>query len=204
MLNILRLSSAAAAVVTGIVLMILWIIAANDQNSQDNSGKYECQGCNQLMSNSLSDDTLGRYTGIAYSRDLMSWMRNNRNTYALLIAFGVIIGILFILTGLIGFMAKTNFMAKLYLVMAIISFLLFVIMFPIIIERFAWVNTHCSGLWAAFCRTDPEWMETNRDMSYREFWVASLITFITGSFVIGSAIYVLYRLVPEIPKPSGI
>jgi len=68
----------------------LWIIAANDKGEQDGS-LYKCRGClwyhHDYIVNQFGDQ---------------DWKRGNRDPYPLLIAFGCILFVCWLVTGIIG------------------------------------------------------------------------------------------------------
>jgi len=183
--ELLRILSAIAAILTGIIVLILWIIAANDRGKED--GRYACRGCNQIF------NTAAKNSGLGYGSGLTTWILNNMNPYPLLIAFGVILGVFWMVTGAIGFVAASKYMAWVYLILALITYLIFVVMFPIIVERINFANANCSSLWAVQCKTDDDWRVRHSVDSYEQFWGASLVGFILGAFVIGSAIYMIHE-----------
>jgi len=200
MLEFLRLTSALAAIIAGIVIMVLWIIAAFDRFDEE-GGKYKCQGCNYIVHDALTNDYFVNAAGYKYSTDLNTWVKSNRDPWPILIAFGVIVGVFWIITGLIGFIARTKAMAWIYLIAGILTYIIFVVIFPILIERITWANQHCNDLWNSTCKNDVDWLERNRFGSYEMFWGAALVGFLLGAYQIASAAYVYGHLIPEVPKP---
>lgn len=201
MIEFLRLTSALGVILTGILVLVLWILAANDKGTEGD-GRYGCKGCNRIVHDALRDDYYINNPVYGFDDDLNTWAMNNRNPFPLLIAFGIILGVFWMITGAIGFLARTEYMAKLYFIMGILTYVIFVIMFPIIIERITWANAHCSGP-NAVCRNDREWIEKRGYDSYEWFWGSSLVAFILGAYQIAAAGYIWARHIPELPKPVG-
>jgi hypothetical protein len=201
MIEFLRLTSALGIILTGIVVLILWILAANDKGTEGD-GLYGCKGCNRIVHDALRDDYYVNTPAYGFSSSLNTWAKNNRDAFSVLVAFGVILGVFWMITGAIGFIARTEFMAKLYFIMGIITYLIFDIMFPIIVEKITWVNAHCAGP-NSVCRKDRDWVEKRGYDSYEWFWGSSLVAFIMGAYQIASAAYIWARHIPELPKPVG-
>ncbi len=202
MLELLRLSSAVGVILTGILVLVLWVLAANDKGTQGDGQYYGCKGCNRIVHDALRDDYYKNTPAYGFSDSLNTWTLNNRDPFSILIAFGIILGVFWMITGAIGFLARSEYMAKLYFISGVVTYLIFVIIFPIIIERITWANAHCTGP-AAVCRSDREWLEKHSYESYEWFWGTSLVAFIVGAYQVVSAAYIWARHIPEIPKPAS-
>lgn len=197
--ELVRMLSAIAILLTGIVILVLWILAAFDRGDED--GRYGCHGCNYLFNQGVNDGTLG-FTG-----ELNDWVKSNRNPYPLLIAFGVIVGLLWIITGAIGFLASTKYMAWVYFVLGMITYIIFVVVFPIILERINFVTPYCNNLWATYCNTNPDWIIKRSLDSFQWFWGAALVGFLIGAFQLAAAAYLIHENeepVVSSPQPAGI
>ena len=190
MRDVLRYTSAILIACAGIIVLILWIIAANDRGKKVGS-VYECHGCNYLYNDYVRNENFTE-APYSYSTGLNSWLKTYRNPFSILIAFGVILGVFWIVTGVIGFLATTYTMAKGYLIAGVFTYLIFVVVFPIIVERINFVQPYCTGLWPTWCRTDSDWSIRHSLDSYEEFWGAALVGFILGAFQIAAAIYLIY------------
>ncbi len=186
--QLIRITSAVGIILAGIIILILWIIAANDKGSEE-GGRYECRGCNYIYHDALRNDNL-----VFGSTDLNDWVKNNRDPFPLLIAFGVIVGVFWMITGAIGFLAATKFMAWLYLIMGAITFVIFVVVFPIIIERIEFARPYCQTLWFQICRTDAEWTIKHSLESYQHFWGAALVGFLLGAYQLAAAAYLIHEV----------
>ena len=186
--QLIRLTSAIGVILTGIIILILWIIAANDRGNDD-AGRYQCRGCNYLFHDALANDKVK-----FGNSDLNTWVKNNRNPYPILIAFGVILGVFWMVTGAIGFLAGTKFMAWIYLIVGVVTYIMFVVIFPIIVERISFVqSTYCQSLWNASCKIDSDWTVKHSLESYQHFWGAALVGFLLGAYQIASATYLIHE-----------
>ena len=192
MKDMLRILSAVGVFLAGIAVLILWIIAAHDRSELKDSGFYKCLGCIYLYHDSI--------TG---GGDLNQWLRDNRDAYPILIAFGVICGVFWMVTGVIGLMGNSAGVLKAYFFSGIITYLIFAVIFPIIVERLTWVNANC-GLLPIVCKTNQDWRLKHFFDSGEQFWGAALAGFILGAFQLGAAAYNF--LAPPAPVsawPSG-
>eukprot|EP01022_Parablepharisma_sp_SALTPOND_P022294 TRINITY_DN448_c0_g1_i8.p2 TRINITY_DN448_c0_g1~~TRINITY_DN448_c0_g1_i8.p2 ORF type:complete len:243 (-),score=7.74 TRINITY_DN448_c0_g1_i8:74-802(-) len=197
--EIIRLLSATLILLTGIVIIVLWILAAFDRGEEN--GVSDCHGCYELFNTALDEGTLG------FGTDLNDWVAMHRNPRFLLIAFGAIVGILWIITGAIGFLATTKYMAWVYLILGVITYTIFVVIFPIILERINFVTPYCNNLWATFCNTDPEWIIKHSLDSFEWFWGAALVGFLLGAMQIAAAAYLIHENeepVVSSPQPAGV
>jgi len=192
MQKIIQLTSAIGAIIAGILVIILWLVAANDKNSTDSSGAYQCTGCNYIYHDTLSNG----------SSDLNTWLKNNRDAYPILIAFGVICGVFWMVTGGIGFIAlNSDKLALIYLASGVVTYLIFVVIFPIIVEREQWVMSNCTA-GPTTCSLKDNWSTKHQLDSYEQFWGSSLVGFILGAYQIIGAIY-LYATIGNASKPAN-
>ena len=173
----LRIISAVGIFLAGVGVIILWIIAAHDRSELKDSGLYKCLGCVYLYHDSI--------TG---GGDLNTWLRDNRDAYPILIAFGCICGVFWMVTGIIGLIGNSPGVLKAYFFVGVISYLTFVVIFPIIVERFLWVSANC-GLLPILCKTSQDWRLKHFGDSYEQFWGAALAGFILGAFQLGVSAY---------------
>ena len=184
MMNLFQLTSAIAAIICGVLILILWLVAANDKG-EDDGNLHKCRGCIFYYHDSLG------------SSDLDTWKKNNRDAYPLLIAFGVICGVFWMATGALGFFVNNSMFAKLYVGAGVGTYLIFVVLFPIIVERaFPTLNT-CAN----YCSKSSDWYVKHYLDSYEEFWGSSLVCFILGAYQIICAIY-LHSTIGE-SKPAS-
>ena len=182
MQKIIQLTSDIGAIIAGILVIILWLVAANDKNSTDSSGAYQCTGCNYIYHDTLSNG----------SSDLNTWLKNNRDAYPILIAFGVICGVFWMVTGGIGFIAlNSDKLALIYLASGVVTYLIFVVIFPIIVERINWVfsNSTSMSLAGTTCSNVDNWYTKHMLDSTEQFWGSSLAAFILGGYQIAAAVY---------------
>ena len=193
--ELIRLTSATAVILAGIIILILWIAAANDKGAKDGD-EYKCHGLNFIYHDAIAKNYY--VDKKSYTSDFNSWVKGNKDAYPALIAFGVIIGLLWVITGAIGFMVKNHVMAKLYLGLGVITYLLFVVMFPIILQRIMFVLKEGSGQWSVNkCKTKDDWPEKHGEDSFNQFWGAALVGFILGAYQIAGAIYVYNTMAVE-------
>ena len=79
-------------------------MAAHDKGTDtDSKGLYKCRGCLSYYHEDLQNG----------AGDLNDWRKSYTDPYPLLIAFGVILGVFWWITGLIGAVAKKTAMDKL-------------------------------------------------------------------------------------------
>lgn len=191
MIDALRFTSAILTFLVGVTITVLWIIAAFDRGKKVGQ-TYECWGCNYLFNQALNGSVFTQ-APYNYNTGLNNWMKSNRNPYPLLIAFGAIVGVFWIIIGIFGFFATSRGMAKTYLIFGALNFIIFVVVFPIILERIYFIQPYCTNyLWPAWCRTDIEWQIKHGLGSFDLFWGAALAGFIIGAFQLASAVYLLY------------
>ena len=183
-MELIKITSAIASAIAGVLILILWLVAANDRGDEDGN-KYKCRGCVYLYHDSLGDSDLGK------------WLKNNRSPYNLLIAFGVILGVMWIATGALGFFANNALMAKIYVGAGVGTYLIHIILFPSIVQRFSSMLGSCS----ARCSTGDDWYIKHMYDSYEEFWGASLVCFVLGAYQIIGALY--HHNCVEAGKPAG-
>ena len=212
MKDLIRISSAVLTIIAGVVLLILWIISANDKGTGD-SGDRKCRGITQLFHEALADGDFQESAALSTNFDdgLNTWVKNNKEAYPILIAFGVIIGVFWMVTGAIGFYAKGGCMAKLYLLLGVATYVIFVVLFPIIVERFTFLfdnsSTYGAYLWGTKggCRSSSNWTIKHQMDGYEEFWGASLVGFVLGAYQIAAAIYLCATdstSDPSVPKKA--
>ena len=184
--GIIRITSAIGVICAGIILLILWIIAANDRGSKDGN-KYKCHGVVYLFHDALvnKDPHHGNENSI-------KWLKGNWDVYPILIAFGAIIGLLWIIAGVIGLLARRKIIAFSYLGLGIFTYLVFLLLFAIIEIRFQRLDESFDYLWEKHCVVDGEWLVKHAWDSYEQFWGASFIGFVLGAYQIAGAIYLLY------------
>lgn len=193
--DILRLVSSITTILNGILLLILWIIAANDKGTTtDSQGLYYCRGCYWYYHNTI-------VTNSSYNLPTTS------DPYPILIAFGVICGVLWMAIGGIGFATKTRTMAFLYTGLGIFNYLLFILLFAVICDNtwfyvFNACNIPSLGTNPSFCSADPGYWTKHQADSFDEFWGASLVAFILGAFQIGSGIMIINGLPIEGQPPA--
>ena len=114
--KIFRIVSALTTIFLGFVILILWVIAANDGGEKtDSVNAKQCRGCYNF-----------------YHNNIPSYWDNLSDPYPLLVAFGVICGVFWWITGFIGICATTRGCAKVYAGMGIVTYVTFVIIFTII------------------------------------------------------------------------
>ena len=181
MQKIVQISSAISAILAGVLVIILWLIAANDKGQSD-SGKYKCFGNTYIYHDYLSSN----------SNDLNDWLKNNRDAYPILIAFGVICGVFWMVTGGIGFIAtNSDKLALIYLGSGVVTYIIFVVIFPIIVERINWVfsNSTSMSLAGTTCSNVDNWYTKHMLDSTEQFWGSSLAAFILGGYQIAAAVY---------------
>ena len=89
------------------------------------------------------------------------------------------------ITGVLGFLVTTSMSAKIYVMAGVGTYLIFVILFPIIVERAHPLVGACSS----YCSTSSDWYAKHYMESYEEFWGSSLVCFILGAYQIICAIY---------------
>ena len=175
MAGILQLTSAIAAFLAGVLICIMWIMAAHDKG-QEESGKFKCRGCIQYYYDDLknTDNDLNRYCLI------------RRDVYVLLIVFGAICGLFWMITGGIGFGAGSEMMAKLYVIMGIATYTLFVVVFAVIADRMKYAN---SSVCKSRCFSQNDWFDMHKEDSIHEFWGCALTCFILGMYQLAGAVY---------------
>jgi hypothetical protein len=183
-MELIKLSSAIGSVLAGMLILALWIAAANDKGAEDGT-RYKCRGCVQLYHDGLPDTDIGK------------WLKDNRSPYNILIAFGVILGVMWMGTGALGFFANNPLLAKIYLGAGIGTYLIHVILFPTIVMRFSTMVSSCT----AKCSNADDWATKHMLDSYEEFWGASLVCFVLGAYQIIAAVY--HHNCIEGSKPAG-
>ena len=99
-------------------------------------------------------------------------------------------------TGILGLLCNSILKIKTYIIQGLATYILFVIIFPIIYERSQWAFGNCQpaiGLCSGAENVNPtsKWWEQHRYDSLNEFWGASLVCFIVGAFQLISGIIML-------------
>ena len=215
--DLIRFLSAIGTICAGILIFILWIIAAHDKGTED--GTWGCHGCNKIFHDTLGDKNY------AYTDDLQEWLKTNRDPFSIMVAFAVIIGTFWLITGALGFFATNKMMAWVYLLCGVVTYLIFVVLFPIITERIqillgtcneqrVWADTkYINGtatatpsLWGRYCRNDEDWIMRHQLESFEQFWGVSLVCFILGAIQMTSAAYLIAQsedMPTSAPAPAG-
>ena len=175
MAGILQLTSAIAAILAGILICIMWIVAAHDKGTEDKN-IYNCRGCIHFFYDQLKDN----------DTDLNRYYLIHRDSYVLLIVFGAICGLFWMITGGIGFVSSTEMMAKLYVILGIATYTLFVVVFAVIADRLKYAAA--SGCAVRCSKTDNWFLKHNEDSTH-EFWGCALTCFVLGMYQIGGAVY---------------
>ena len=133
------------------------------------------------------------------------------DAYPLLIAFGVICGVFWMVSGALGFVK-----AEASLVAGGVTYLIFAILFPIIVEktqanpftavplpceRYLYLkstNTTITANSTAFavagCKTDSNYYDKHVHDSFEFFWGASLACFILGAYHLAGMMYEVYQI----------
>ena len=203
MKDLIRISSAVLTIIAGVVLLILWIVAGNDKGRFDGELR-RCRGCLYLFHDALSQDNF--MVDYGYNLDLNSWLKNYRDATPILMGFGVIIGVFWMFTGVAGLFAKRPLIAKVYLFAGLATYLIFVVLFAVIVERIQFIKkNYCPTLWPKTCRTDLDWEIRHYYDSTEEFWGASLFCFMLGAYQIAAAIYLCATdstSDPSVPKKA--
>ncbi len=153
----------------------MWIVAAHDKGVEEGD-KRKCRGCFQYYHDMLKDN----------DTDLNRYYLIHRDMYALLIAFGVICGVFWMVTAGIGFIANSEVMGKLYIILGIATYTLFVVVFAVIADR---VKYALPGICADRCYQTDDWWTTHQEDSTNEFWGCALTCFILGMYQIAGSVY---------------
>ena len=191
-MGVVQLISAVSSIIAGLLILILWIMAANDQGEEDGT-RHKCRGCFYYYHDDLMNG----------GGDTNTWYRNHRDSYPILIAFGVICGVFWMATGGIGFVVSSEMMAKIYIGAGVMTYTTFVVLFAIIADRVKYAASHagCYG----HCTTNNDWFIKHQLDSTREFWGAALACFALGAFQIIGAIYVYATLgSPDPPSADSM
>ena len=181
--GVLHLTSAVSAFLAGILIIILWILAACDQGESDGP-QYKCRGCFYYYHDEL----------VNVGGDLYDYFRIHRDVYPILIAFGVILGVFWMATGAIGLIANSEMMAKVEIIAGITTYTLFVVMFAVIQNRVKFPATFANCY--AHCSKNDDWFTRHATDSTEEFWGASLACFLLGMYQIAGAAYNYATLKP--------
>ena len=172
--------SGVAALIAGTLIMIMWIVAAHDRGEEDGS-KYKCRGCIYYYHDDL-------WNG---SGPLNDWYRVHRDSYVIMISFGVICGLFWWIAGALAFMANSEMMAKLNIIVGVVTYTIFVVLFAVIADRLKY-SIGC----AARCSMSDNWFIKHSMDSIHEFSGCSLACFILGAFHIIGGIYTYATLTP--------
>jgi len=167
-------TSAIGIGMAGILIFVCWILAA-----RDNTNKFP-GGCIRLFSNN-----------IRRSGDLKRYYMGNQNAFAILVSFGVICGILWIVTAALAFVKATY-----YLLVGIITTIMFICSFVPLVEIIRFMRqcdaaTNEMNIDINF--KDEEWKVKRVNDSYEIFWGTSIACFILAAYQIGCAITMVYE-----------
>ena len=170
----------------------------------------DCGGCIKLLHNVIKDG----------SGDLNSFYRLQWDAYPFLIIFGVICGVSWMVSGGLGFIN-----AMMGLVAGTITYLIFVILFPIIMEMVQYSSasfeplpcarylelqginsmntTNITAFAKAGCKTSDNFYEKHKYDSFDFFWGAALACFILGAYQLAGMVYEVYTTAQDQKKPDA-
>jgi len=191
-MGFLQVTSFIATLICGMLIFICWLIAAHDNKFL----KGECGGCIEKLNDALSGK----------SGSLMRYYQNSKDGYNLLVAFGVICGVFWIVDAIFAWIK-----IKIHLIIGGITQIIFVVIFAILVERLR-NNRPCTyygevlqltGIspWtAAGCKTSDNWETKHQFDSYEMFWGSSVIIFLLSCYHLAAATALVVEEERELAK----
>lgn len=199
--DFLRISSAILAISNGIVVCIVWIFAANDHSDDtDSKGLYLCHGCFTI-----------------FHQNIPSNLESNSDPYPLLVAFGIIFGVFWIISGILGFFSKTKGLARVYFIASATTYIIFFSLFQIISQKIsAYVQPFCNIPTKFYvtqsnykeCSNENNWWIQHQSDSIVEFWTSSFVAFALATYQLVASSYMCATTVKnecrDIPKENEV
>lgn len=167
-------TSAVGIGMAGILIFVCWIVAAKDHTDKSPGG------CIQMF-----------HDNIKHNKDLKNYYMRNQHAFAILISFGVICGLLWIVTALLAFIKATY-----YLMVGIITTLMFICSFVPLVEIIRF-QRQCEAILTEMnlliSFKDARWEVKHINDSYEIFWGTSIACFLLAVYQIGCAIAMVYE-----------
>jgi len=155
----------------------MWIIAAHDRGEPDGD-VHKCNGCIWYTHDNLMQG----------SGDMNTWRRGNRDPYPILIAFGCVLFVFWLISGIVGCASSTTSGYRWYIILSVLSYTIFAVIFAIIVDKLKFVDYSASTC-SSHCQNNANWFDNHFKDSVQEFWGASLACFILGAYIIAGAVY---------------
>jgi hypothetical protein len=184
----IQVLSALSAILAGVLILIMWIVAAHDRGVEDGN-KYKCRGCIYYYHDDLVNSNI----------EIKNWYMLHRDSYNLLIAFGVICGVFWMAAGGVGFIVSNEMLGKVNIILGAVTYTIFVVLFAILANRMKYAASYVPCY--SRCSTTDDWFIRHSNDSIHEFWGSSLACFILGAFHLLGAIYTYATLSPNPPLP---
>jgi hypothetical protein len=178
----LALTSSIGIFVAGLLVFLCWVIAANDKKLAGGNAV----GCIKKFNEMINELDLS----------LKRYYRGNQDAFVYLIAFGVICGILWMGTAVLG---RIN--AKYYLFAGIGTTVAFICVFTSIVERLRderlcdeilRIGSPTPDLMSDLFGTGEKILK-HTEISYELFWGSSMTCFLLAAYQIGCAIAMVYE-----------
>lgn len=178
-MSFLKTSSAAAVGMAGILIFICWVVAAKDNLNKRPGGCIEAFHKSDKLTN-----------------DLKKHFKANKDAYPVLISFGAICGVFWLLTFALSFVK-----AAYYLISGIFTTIMFICAFTPLVELVRF-DRQCKDLiefstgqtitdatmWTSLFPDGVGWAIKHKNQSYEIFWGSSIACFLLAAYQIGCAI----------------
>lgn len=182
-MGFLAMSSSIAIFIAGLAIMVCWSIASGD----DMFIYGHCGGCIRLLHKLVWE-----------SDQPQDYYRSAKDPFPLLLTFGVLCGVLWIVTS-IAVVARPRY----YLISGLLTTIIFICSFVPLVERMRrnqtctlyadLTGTDIVTAWNAACRGDGHWQLKHMYDSFEVFWGSSAGCFLAAAYQVGCGIAMTYE-----------